>query len=65
MIGSAGLSGAFGPLRARICRRSRAYFTAPWKATSACARPCSAVPMRAVFMKVNMHLRPSLAGPIR
>ncbi|MNI53960.1 hypothetical protein D3C73_1088210 [compost metagenome] len=65
MIGSAALSGAFGPVSERICRRSRAYFRPPWKPTSAWARPCSAVPRRAVFMKVNMQFRPLFAGPIR
>ncbi|MCY1436933.1 hypothetical protein D9M71_530740 [compost metagenome] len=59
------MSGAFGPVRERICRRSRAYLMPPWKPISAWARPCSAVPRRAVFMKVNMQFRPLFAGPIR
>src|SRR5690554_7310407 len=64
MIGSAGFSGALGPVRERIAKRSLAYANAPWKDASADATPCSAVPIRAVFIKVNMQFRPLFSGPI-
>ncbi|MNR57263.1 hypothetical protein D3C85_1779980 [compost metagenome] len=59
------MSGAFGPVRARICRRSLAYFKAPWKLASPRHRPCMPVPRRAWFIMVNMQLRPLLTSPIR
>ena len=57
-------SGSLLPERERIERRSFAYQSEFWKASSAAAMPCTAVPSREVLMKVNMWFKPRLGVPI-
>mmetsp|Transcript_41528 Transcript_41528/g.103228 ORF Transcript_41528/g.103228 Transcript_41528/m.103228 type:complete len:211 (-) Transcript_41528:652-1284(-) len=64
MIGSATWSGSLVPLSARIDRRSLVYHREFWKANSAAATPCTAVPRRDVLMKVNMWLSPRFSVPM-
>mmetsp|Transcript_25265 Transcript_25265/g.84081 ORF Transcript_25265/g.84081 Transcript_25265/m.84081 type:complete len:392 (-) Transcript_25265:160-1335(-) len=64
MIASATWSGSLLPERERIERRSFAYQSEFWKASSAAAMPCTAVPSREVLMKVNMWFKPRLGVPI-
>mmetsp|Transcript_27847 Transcript_27847/g.65777 ORF Transcript_27847/g.65777 Transcript_27847/m.65777 type:complete len:214 (+) Transcript_27847:812-1453(+) len=64
MIGSAAASGTLVPESARIDFRSLAYHSEFWKAASAAATPCTAVPTREVLMKVNMWLRPRFSVPM-
>mmetsp|Transcript_22945 Transcript_22945/g.58374 ORF Transcript_22945/g.58374 Transcript_22945/m.58374 type:complete len:201 (+) Transcript_22945:1045-1647(+) len=64
MIASATASGSLVPERARMLRRSLAYQSEFWNASSAAATPCTAVPTRDVLMKVNMWLRPRFSVPI-
>ena len=63
-MASAACSGSFAPASERIERRSFAYQSEFWKASSAAATPCTAVPTRLVLMNVNMWLRPRLASPM-
>mmetsp|Transcript_53858 Transcript_53858/g.117147 ORF Transcript_53858/g.117147 Transcript_53858/m.117147 type:complete len:225 (-) Transcript_53858:658-1332(-) len=64
MSGSAGLLGSLVPDKDRIDPRSLVYGSAPWMASSLWHNPWRAVPRRAVFMKVNICLRPEFSLPI-
>mmetsp|Transcript_25623 Transcript_25623/g.55387 ORF Transcript_25623/g.55387 Transcript_25623/m.55387 type:complete len:228 (-) Transcript_25623:444-1127(-) len=64
MMASATASGSLAPESARMDLRSLQYQSECWKASSAAATPCTAVPTREVLMKVNMWLRPRLALPM-
>mmetsp|Transcript_41631 Transcript_41631/g.93940 ORF Transcript_41631/g.93940 Transcript_41631/m.93940 type:complete len:226 (+) Transcript_41631:780-1457(+) len=64
MMGSAILSGSLAPPTPRMLMRSLAYHRLFWKATSAAATPCRAVPTLEVLMKVNMCPIPLFSAPM-